>query len=132
MTRKKSLDDVHKYIREEDYENAVAVLRDGMVATHVVRQSKENGERGVDYKEVIDHGTRIQSAKLMLEYGFGKPATRQEINITDDSRLHASPADVMHRLMDSSADLTNILQVYSGAVQQITEKPIMIEENGEN
>jgi hypothetical protein len=130
MTRKKSLDDVHMYIRDEDYENAVSVLREGMVATHVVRQSKESGERGVDYKEVIDHGTRIQSAKLMLEYGFGKPATRQEINITDDSRLHASPADVMHRLMDSSADLSNILNIYSGAVQEITEKPLIIEENG--
>lgn len=130
MTRKKSIDDVHKYLEESDYENAVKVLREGMVATHVVRQSREDGERGVNYKEVVDHSTRIQSAKLMLEYGFGKPATRQEINITDESRVHASPAEVMHRLMDSSSDLTNILNVYSNAVREISEKPIMLEDNG--
>ena len=129
MTRKKTLDDVHSYIQEKDYEKAVEVLRKGMDATHVVRRSKKNGERGVDYEEVEDHSTRLQSAKLMLEYGFGKPATRTDINITDSTRLHASPAEVMTRLMDSSQDLTNILQVYSGAVQEIAPKPLELVEN---
>ena len=124
MTRKKSLDDVHQYIQEQDYENAVKVLRDGMDATHIVRESKGNGERGVNYKEVVDHSTRISSAKLMLEYGFGKPATRQDINITDNTRLHASPADVMGRLMSSGQDLANIMEVYTESVK---ETPIEIE-----
>jgi len=119
MTRKKSLDDVHQFMQDSDYENAVKCLRDGMEATHIVRQSKDNGDRGVDYKEVIDHGTRISSAKLMLEYGFGKPATRQDINITDNTRLHASPAEVMGRLMNSGQDLANIMEVYSESVKEL-------------
>jgi len=119
MTRKKSLDDVHQFMQDSDYENAVKCLRDGMEATHIVRQSKDNGDRGVDYKEVIDHGTRISSAKLMLEYGFGKPATRQDINITDNTRLHASPAEVMSRLMNSGQDLANIMEVYSESVKEL-------------
>lgn len=123
MTRKKSLDDVHQFMQDSDYENAVKCLRDGMKATHTVRQSKDNGDRGVDYKEVIDHGTRISSAKLMLEYGFGKPATRQDINITDNTRLHASPAEVMGRLMNSGQDLANIMEVYSASVKELPLEP---------
>jgi hypothetical protein len=124
MTRKKSLDDVHQYIEEEDYQNAVKVLRAGMDAKHIVRENKGNGERGVNYKEVVDHSTRISSAKLMLEYGFGKPATRQDINITDNTRLHTSPAEVMGRLMSSGQDLANIMEVYTESVK---ETPIEIE-----
>lgn len=128
MSRKKSLDDVHNYIAEEDYQNAVKVLREGMVATHVVRKSKDNGERGVDYTEVVDHSTRLQSAKLMLEYGFGKPATRQDINITDTTRLHTSPADVMDRLMTSGQDLADIIDVYTS---DISKQPVGALENHE-
>lgn len=124
MTRKKSLDDIHNYLVEEDYEKALAVLREGMGATHVVRQSKSTGERGVDYKEVIDHGTRLSSAKLVLEYGFGKAATRAEINITDESRAMASPAEIMARLASSGQDLAKIIDVYSETVKEI---PLEIE-----
>ena len=126
MTRKKSLDDVHQFMKDEDYENAVKCLRDGMNATHIVRQSKDNGERGVDYKEVIDHGTRLSSAKLVLEYGFGKAATRAEINITDDSRSMATPAEIMARLASSGQNLAEIIDVYSEAVK---ENPLEIENN---
>ena len=127
MTRKKSLDDVHEFIEDKDYKKAVECLREGMDATHIVRESKENGERGVNYKEVVDHSTRISSAKLMLEYGFGKPATRQDINITDNTRLHTSPAEVMSRLMSSGQDLANIMEVYTESVK---ETPIELENNG--
>ena len=128
MTKKKSLDDVHKYMADEDYENAVAVLRDGMAATHIVRRSKENGERGVDYEEVTDHGTRLHSAKLMLEYGFGKPATRTDINITDNTRTHASPAEIMARMRDSGQNLSDIIEVYSESIATMTPEPLKIEE----
>tara|TARA_B100000902_G_C27187373_1_gene852059 strand:- start:398 stop:781 length:384 start_codon:yes stop_codon:yes gene_type:complete len=127
MTRKKSLDDVHQFMKDEDYQKAVECLRDGMDATHIVRESKGNGERGVNYKEVIDHSTRISSAKLMLEYGFGKPATRQDINITDNTRLHATPSEVMGRLMSSGQDLANIMEVYTESVR---ETPVELENHG--
>jgi hypothetical protein len=117
MAKKKSLEDVHKFIEEEDYESAVTVLRKGMAATHIVRKSKEDGERGVDYTAVPDHGTRLQSAKLMLEYGFGKPATRHDIKVTDNTTLRATPAEIMARLQHSGQDLANIVDVYTRSVE---------------
>ena len=128
MTKKKSLDDVQSYMTEGDYENAVAVLRDGMNATHIVRRSKDNGERGVNYEEVSDHGTRLQSAKLMLEYGFGKPATRADINITDTTRTHTSPAEIMARIRNSGQNLSDIIEVYSESIATMTPEPLKIEE----
>ena len=55
---KKLREDVHKFIEEDDYAKAVDCLRQGMKAHHVVRRSREDGERGVDYEEVPDHGVR--------------------------------------------------------------------------
>lgn len=127
MSRKKALDDIKNYLVEQDYEKAMGVLREGMDATHVVRQSKSSGERGVDYKEVIDHSTRLSSAKLVLEYGFGKAATRAEINITDDSRAMVTPAEIMARLASSGQDLAQIIDVYSESVKEL---PMEIEHDG--
>jgi hypothetical protein len=117
-------EDIHRFVDEGDFENAVNVLRDGMKATHVVRRSKENGERGVDYEEVPDHSTRIMSAKLTLEYAFGKPATRHDITMTKETSNVASPAEIMDRLRDSGAQLADIIDVYSETVKEV---PLEIE-----
>ena len=127
MAKKKSLEDVHKFIEEEDYESAVTVLRKGMAATHIVRKSKEDGERGVDYTAVPDHGTRLQSAKLMLEYGFGKPATRHDITVDDKTQKTASPAEIMSRLRDSGQNLSSILDVYTDSLTAVKESPLELE-----
>ena len=37
-------EDIHRFVDDGDFENAVNVLRNGMKATHVVRKSRENGE----------------------------------------------------------------------------------------
>lgn len=122
--RKYMQEDIHRFVDEGDFENAVNVLRDGMKATHVVRRSKENGERGVDYEEVPDHSTRIMSAKLTLEYAFGKPATRHDITMTKETSNVASPAEIMDRLRDSGAQLADIIDVYSETVKEV---PLEIE-----
>ena len=122
--RKYMQEDIHRFVDEGDFENAVNVLRDGMKATHVVRRSKENGERGVDYEEVPDHSTRIMSAKLTLEYAFGKPATRHDITMTKETSNVATPAEIMDRLRDSGAQLADIIDVYSETVKEV---PLEIE-----
>ena len=83
---KRLREDIHKFLEDDDFSKATEVLRSGMSATHIVRQSREDGQRGVEYTEVPDHTTRMQAARLTLEYGFGKPATRHEINVSDDQR----------------------------------------------
>ena len=118
-SKKKVLTDVHKYIEDEDYANAVHVLRNGMKASHTVRQSREDGQRGVDYVEVPDHSTRLTSARLMLEYGFGKPATRHDINVTDNTQKTATPAEIMARLADSGQDLSQIVNTYTESLKSV-------------
>lgn len=124
--KKKIAEDVHEFIRDKDYENAVGVLRTGMEASHTVRQSKADGERGVDYVEVPDHSTRLTSARLMLEYGFGKPATRHDINVTDNTQKTASPSEIMARLADSGQDLALIMDTYTSSLKNAE----IVEANG--
>ena len=69
-TPKRLREDVHKYIEDDDFEKAVGVLRTGMKATQIVRGTTAEGQRGTRYDEVPDHGTRLTSARLMLEYGL--------------------------------------------------------------
>ena len=118
-TSKKLREDVHKFLKDDDYENATAVLREGMGATHVVRQSRTDGLRGVDYTEVPDHTTRMHAARLTLEYGFGKPATRHEINVHDEQRQTVSQAEIMDRLRGAGANFAEILEVYSESSDKV-------------
>lgn len=117
-------EDVHRFIHDEDFEMAMGALREGLQAMHTVRQSRSDGQRGVEYVEKPSHTVRITAAKLMLEYGFGKPATRAEINITDNASKAASPAEIMSRFRSSGMDLNEIIDVYTESVK---EAPMEIE-----
>lgn len=97
---------------------AMGALREGLQAMHTVRQSRSDGQRGVEYVEKPSHTVRITAAKLMLEYGFGKPATRAEINITDNASKAASPAEIMSRFRSSGMDLNEIIDVYTESVKE--------------
>ena len=118
-TRKYMQEDIHRFMEEEDFASAANVLRNGMKATHVVRRNREDGERGIEYEEVPDHSTRLSAARMTLEYGFGKPATRHDITMTKETNLGVSPAEVMLRLKESGQDLANIIDVYAEAVQDV-------------
>jgi hypothetical protein len=124
-------EDIHRFIESQDFEKAVRALREGLTATAVVRRNREDGERGVEYTEKADHSTRLTSARLLLEYGFGKPATRHDISINDNTAKTASPAEIMNRLRDSGAQLTEILDVYTESVQEAQLSPIAELENDE-
>lgn len=117
-------EDVHKFIHDSDFEAAMGALREGLSAMQTVRQSRADGERGVEYAEKPAHTIRITAAKLMLEYGFGKPATRAEININNETQKSASPAEIMARFRSSGMDLNEIVDVYAESVK---EAPLEIE-----
>lgn len=112
-------EDVHKFIHDDDFEQAMAALRDGLQAKHTVRRNRADGERGVEYTETPCHTVRIAAAKLMLEYGFGKPATRAEITVNDTSSKTVTPADIMARFRQSGVDLNEIVDVYSESVREV-------------
>jgi len=127
-SRKYMQEDIHRFMEEDDFASAANVLRTGMKATHTVRRNREGGERGVEYEEVADHSTRLAAARLTLEYGFGKPATRHDITMTKETTTTVTPAEVMLRLKESGQDLAEIIDVYSEAVK---EAPIEIENERE-
>lgn len=124
---KKLKRDISDFIEDGDIEKALNTLRDGLKATKVSRYRDPQKPRGVQYSEKPDHAVRFSSAKLMLEYGFGRPATRAEISITDDTQRTASPAEIMARFQQSGAQLAQIIDVYSEAAG---EKTLEIENNG--
>lgn len=111
-------EDVHRFIHDSDFEMAMGALREGLQAMHTVRKSRDDGQRGVEYVERPSHTVRIAAAKLMLEYGFGKPATRAEININDNSAKTVSPAEIMSRFRSSGMDLNQIVDVYAESVEK--------------
>ena len=124
---KKLKRDISDFIEDGDIEKALNTLRDGLKATKVSRYRDPQKPRGVQYSEKPDHAVRFSSAKLMLEYGFGRPATRAEISITDDTQRTASPAEIMARFQQSGAQLSQIIDVYSEAAG---EKTLEIENDG--
>ena len=117
-------EDVHKFIHDEDFEMAMGALREGLQAMHTVRQSRPNCERGVEYVEKPSHTVRIAAAKLMLEYGFGKPATRAEITVNENGSKAVSTADIMARFRQSGMNLNEIVDVYA---ESVNETPLEIE-----
>jgi hypothetical protein len=117
-------EDVHKFIHDDDFELAINALRDGLKANHTVRKNRSDGERGVEYDEVPCHTVRITAAKLLLEYGFGKPATRAEITVSKDTTREISTGDILARFRSSGMDLNEIVDVYAESVK---EEPILLE-----
>ena len=111
-------EDIHRFIQDDDFEAAMNALRDGLKANHTVRQNRSDGQRGIEYVERPNHTTRLTAAKLMLEYGFGKPATRAEITVNDNSVKAVSTADIMARFRQSGMDLNEIVDVYSESVEE--------------
>lgn len=117
-------EDVHRFIHDQDFELAMNALREGLKANQTVRQNRSDGQRGVEYVETPAHTVRITAAKLMLEYGFGKPATRAEITVNNETSKSASPAEIMSRFRQSGMDLNEIIDVYTESVK---EAPLEIE-----
>ena len=115
--------DISDFLEDGDVELALVTLRDGLKATKVSRYRDPKKPKGIQYGEKPDHTVRYHSAKLLLEYGFGKPATSAEISISDDTQRTASPAEIMARFQQSGAQLSQIIDVYS----EVASKPQELE-----
>lgn len=121
---KRLREDVHKFIDDDDFTKAVLALREGLEATTSVRKSRDDGQRGVQYVEKADHTTRLASARMLLEYGFGKPATRHDITVNDETQKAATPAEIMSRIASAGTSLGEIIEVYSESYEK---EPLILE-----
>jgi hypothetical protein len=128
MTQDKKIKKVRELINDNDLSEAVAVLRAGLKATTRSRSKApaEKGRKaGYEYKEVADNSVRLNCAKMLLEYGFGKPHTSQTIEVKGDRRPMLTTADIAARIAASGADLQRIAGAY---VDGLAEAEPAIEE----
>ena len=119
MAKRNNLADVRKYIKDGDLEEAVDVLRESMKATTTVvkatapksRTGKAAGKSVT--VEVADNSTRLAAARLLMEYGFGKPIQQQHIELDDGQTTKLLTQDeVVGRLAESGIDLKDVLDTY--------------------
>ena len=90
---------------------AMEVLRDGMKATVSVRAQCPNTGARI-YKEVPDFSTRITCARLLLEWGFGKPAQKTKLEIEKTDVSVETPAQIMAKMREADVELEEVAQIY--------------------
>jgi hypothetical protein len=104
--------DIADFLENKDIEKALDVLRTGLKATKTSRYRDPEKPKGIQYAKVADHNVRYHSAKLLLEYGFGKPATRAEIEVTDNTSKTASPQEIIKKIQQSAHSFRDIADTY--------------------
>jgi hypothetical protein len=109
--------DIAQFLENKDIENALDVLRTGLKATKTNRYRDPQKPKGIQYAKVPDHNVRYHSAKLLLEYGFGKPATRAEIEVTDNTSKTASPQEIIKRIQQSAHSFRDIADTYVNSLE---------------
>lgn len=108
--RKLSEADIRLLMESGDVTEAIEVLRDGMKACSSIRATGENGQR--IYKEVPDHGTRITCARLLLEWGFGKPAQTTKLEIDKKDTTIETPAQIIEKMKLANVDVEDVARTY--------------------
>lgn len=111
--------DIQSFIKDNDVESAIQALREGLKATKVSRERDPKKPRGINYVDKPDHTVRFHAAKLLLEYGFGKPATRAEISITDNSSQAATPEEILRRIQNSASSFREITEAYVESLPEV-------------
>mgnify|MGYP003652029373 CR=1 FL=1 len=108
--RKLSEADIRLIMESGDVTEAIEVLREGMKASSSIRATGENGQR--IYKEVPDHGTRITCARLLLEWGFGKPAQTTKLEIDKKDSYTETPAQIIAKMKLANVDVEDVARTY--------------------
>lgn len=112
-----ALRDIRSHLKKEDVDGALTVLREGLKAkTFSIASSKVRGKAQpqVSTLERADHPTRIACAKILLEYGFGKPVVQQKIEWDDGSGGgHGDTAsEIAERIKEAGVNVDDVLDTY--------------------
>lgn len=67
-----------------------------------------------------DHTTRVACARLILEYGFGKPVVQQRIEIDDGEGENTdTPQAIAERIREGGVDMRSVLDVYADGLERV-------------
>jgi hypothetical protein len=110
--------DIADFLENEDINSALSVLREGLKASKTNRYRDPAKPKGIQYAKVPDHTIRYHSAKLLLEYGFGKPATRAEIEVKDTTSRSATPQEILKKVQNSAHSFREIAETYVNSLPQ--------------
>lgn len=101
-------------LTEGDISDAVEALRRGMRARRRVRAGMVPG-MGMQYDDEEDFKTQVLTAKIVLDYRFGKAVQRGELSVIDetDSRRDRSRAEIVKELAQDMAPVLDILRTYA-------------------
>ena len=108
--RKLSEADIRLIMESGDVTEAIEGLREGLKASQSIRATGDNGQR--IYKQVPDHGTRITCARLLLEWGFGKPAQTTKLEIDKKETLIETPAQIIEKMKLANVDVEGVAKTY--------------------
>tara|TARA_R100000808_G_scaffold142_2_gene1032 strand:+ start:3446 stop:3865 length:420 start_codon:yes stop_codon:yes gene_type:complete len=123
--------EVRELISDDDLAGAVTVLREGLTATKSARKRGEwvKGQKNqVQYIQIPDNSIRMNCAKMLLEYGFGKPHTSHAIEVKGGGQPQLTTADIAARIAASGADLARIASAYTDGLAQAEPVVDAIEE----
>lgn len=113
-----------EFLKKGDVERAVTTLREGMKAT------KHEKVGRYTYAETVDHGIRMSAAKLVLEYAFGKPDVRVQVQ---DTGVEAAKSkedaafDIARKLKSSGLNIDDIIEAHT-----LAAKPVVAIAEGES
>lgn len=101
----------------------MGALRDGMEAEREVVVSQPSRSGGPAKRTVLsepDHTTRVACARLILEYGFGKPVVQQRIEIDDGEGENTdTPQAIAERIREGGVDMRSVLDVYADGLERV-------------
>lgn len=107
-------------ISDADIEAALTVLREGLKAEKSVRQRAGGGE-GTRYMMVPDHHVRHASARLIVEYAFGKATQQIEVAVNHNQTM--APAEVAKRILNSGVDVAGVMETYFSSMRHVRSEP---------
>jgi hypothetical protein len=116
-----AMKDIRFHLKKSDVDTALEVLRNGMSATTThIKTGRAKGAK-MTVVEKPDHAIRVACAKTLLEFGFGKPAVTQriELNGGDDKTRGDTSDEIAKRISDAGVDIDDVLDSYVKGLKAI-------------
>lgn len=116
---------IRALITDDDDETCVATLREALKAT--TNQRAPRGEDGkVNHELMPDWGARLCSVRIMLAYKYGLPPKHHEVTIRSPGVDFpaATPQEHFAELIESGADIVNVLETWVGALKRA--EPVLV------
>lgn len=126
-----TLNRLRELITDQDVDDVMAMLREGLRATTNVPAPNPDGSprklgEPVQRALMPDWGARICCGRIMFAYKFGLPPKHHEITIHQPGpdSPGATPQEHFRELMQEGLDLKNVLETWIGEMKQAEPVPV--------